>query len=65
MKPETHIFFFLALAASHMGNTAVFLFSILGMGVGSCELGKFVCKVENQEKLSIKNTIPFSKHSQI
>ena len=37
----------------------VFLFSILGMRTGSFELGKFVRKVENWEKLRcMKNEIP-------
>ena len=43
---------------------SVFLFSILGMGAGSFELGKFARKVENWEMfMCMKNAIPFSKHS--
>ena len=44
----------------------VFLFSILGKGVGSFELGKFMGKVEKLGKVlsrSMKSAIPMSKHS--
>ena len=45
-------------------NIAVFLFSILGMGAGSVELGKVMRKVENLAKfMCMKNAVPFSKRS--
>ena len=57
------VFFFLR-SVKDADMYPMFLFSILGMGVGSFQLGKFARKVKKWEKLrSMKGAISIDKHS--